>query len=726
MSTSEARAWTGVPQQPLPSATLEETVEWVAMELERHNTSRSWPPETQPTRFPYTNNRVDDFIGLAESRAQHVISFTQTPEYKRKVGFHLITGGSGAGKTRAGMEIRRMVAKKAVDCEENSFWATAQAIRIDFNTSGDPLSSADDHISAECMLGLRLAARNIFHCDLSDLRQHLPVQHQHLFSLRDVMKHLASQKRTSLGLGSDAIVLQVITVDELQLVFGQSVEVLQNNSRGLVNVLIRCLAAWMISGGAERCVCLPVLIGTGLEYAKLGLSGYEQTSTQIYRLTLSQVSDLMADSIAKGNRLTLRQANNILTNRVMRLQLNLLMGLPGFMDMALDVLHTNLETSVPQNDEDFRYTLISADMTLEDASTCSGNVWTLQHEDGVQVVLQPVVQYQAVTYCLSQMQMPKWTKLLRAMQECMPFPYNNIIDGPPYERLVATSIACRAHLFFAGVTNVPGQRTWSRFFPTAAMSASLGSCQFTVNALQLARDHRQLFRSTQGGGGSFDLTVDTETCLETAGIPDPHLTWDDPEFLVFMDSISGPPGPSGDLRFVVKTLSGKLQVVVVQCNKVGNGLEQGRDCTIHDIQHHLTQLRACFDRWNAKGTSVPMDLVYVWATTARASPKLLEFACQQQDLIVVHCDVIMRMCPLLAMAPELYSARPLAPLNPRLQARANRSSKQTYCALPKAHVRADWHSVPGMQVKKRHILHKISSLAYNAGCTQQYFVQRYV
>lgn len=62
------------------------------------------------------------------------------------------------------------------------------------------------------------------------------------------MKHLASQKRTSLGLGSDAIVLQVITVDELQLVFGQSVEVLQNNSRGLVNVLIRCLAAWMISG----------------------------------------------------------------------------------------------------------------------------------------------------------------------------------------------------------------------------------------------------------------------------------------------------------------------------------------------------------------------------------------------------------------------------------------------------------------------------------------------
>ncbi|KAL0029904.1 hypothetical protein WJX77_006658 [Trebouxia sp. C0004] len=130
------------------------------------------------------------------------------------------------------------------------------------------------------------------------------------------------------------------------LVFGQS-EVLHNISRGLVNVLIGCLAGWMISGGA---VCLSVLIGTGLEYAKIGLSGYEKTYKQICHLTLSQVSELMADSIAKANRLTVLQANIVLGHRVMRLQLNLLMGLPGFMDMALDVLHTNLETGVPQND----------------------------------------------------------------------------------------------------------------------------------------------------------------------------------------------------------------------------------------------------------------------------------------------------------------------------------------------------------------------------------------
>ena len=88
----------------------------------------------------------------------------------------------------------------------------------------------------------------------------------------------------------------------------------------------------MAAGGAERCVCLSVLIGTGLEHARSGLYGYEQTSRHICRLTLLQVSDLMVDSIAKANKLTVAQANNLLGHRLVRLRLNLLMGLPGFVD----------------------------------------------------------------------------------------------------------------------------------------------------------------------------------------------------------------------------------------------------------------------------------------------------------------------------------------------------------------------------------------------------------
>ena len=56
-------------------------------------------------------------------------------------------------------------------------------------------------------------------------------------------------------------------------------------------------------------------------------------------------------------------------------------------------------------------------MTLEDASTCSGIVWTLRHEDGVQAVLQPVVQYQAVTYCLSQVNVCFCTKLYSSISK---------------------------------------------------------------------------------------------------------------------------------------------------------------------------------------------------------------------------------------------------------------------------------------------------------------------
>lgn len=135
----------------------------------------------------------------------------------------------------------------SLEALRQSVFAAAQAMYIDFNGSGDPLSPADDHIATECILGLRVAARNIFCCDLSQLRRHLSVQCQQLFTLKEVMSYLATQKRKSLGLGIDAIVLQVITVDELQLVVGQS-EVLQNNSRKLVDVLIGNLAGWMISG----------------------------------------------------------------------------------------------------------------------------------------------------------------------------------------------------------------------------------------------------------------------------------------------------------------------------------------------------------------------------------------------------------------------------------------------------------------------------------------------
>ena len=110
----------------------------------------------------------------------------------------------------------------------------------------------------------------------------------------------------------------------------------------------------MAAGGANKCACLTVLTGTGLEYARSALSRYEVTSRQIHYLSLSQVSNVMADSIAKVNRLPIQQAKDLLGHRDMRVQLNLLMGLPGFMDTALDVLHASLETGLPQSEHECR------------------------------------------------------------------------------------------------------------------------------------------------------------------------------------------------------------------------------------------------------------------------------------------------------------------------------------------------------------------------------------
>lgn len=106
------------------------------------------------------------------------------------------------------------------------------------------------------------------------------------------------------------------------------------------------------------------------------------------------------------------------------------------------------------------------------------------------------------------------------------------------------------------------------------------------------------FAGTEGGKGELDLTLESETHLETSETQGPRPAWDDPNYLVSMDPVQGPAAPSGDLRYVVETGTGKRQLVVVQCKTVGAGTKKGRDRAAYprDIEQHLTQLRACVDR----------------------------------------------------------------------------------------------------------------------------------
>ena len=97
------------------------------------------------------------------------------------------------------------------------------------------------------MLGLRLAARNIFYCSLEDLRTVLPPECEHMYNFKGVMAYLASRKRSELQLSSSTAVLQVVTLDELQLVTGQ-IKGLRCHSPAIPNIMINALASWMISG----------------------------------------------------------------------------------------------------------------------------------------------------------------------------------------------------------------------------------------------------------------------------------------------------------------------------------------------------------------------------------------------------------------------------------------------------------------------------------------------
>lgn len=87
-----------------------------------------------------------------------------------------------------------------------------------------------------------------------------------------------------------------------------------------------------------------------------------------------------------------------------------------------------------------------------------------------------------------------------------------------------------------------------------------------------------------------------------------------------------------------------------------------------------------------------------------------------QDLIAVRRDIIMRMCPLLAIAPELYSVKLLALLEPRLQPVGPANSPMLYCQalMP-------WRTGTACHLC-RLTMHKISSLAYSAVRTLPCFI----
>lgn len=109
----------------------------------------------------------------------------------------------------------------------------------------------DGVLPAGCMLGLRLAARHIFHCSLNTLRRVLPSTTETSYDFEQVMSYLADQQRSALQLGDSAVFLQVVAIDDFQLVRTQAPAFLPNHTRAsaLVNDMFFFeLGRWMMSG----------------------------------------------------------------------------------------------------------------------------------------------------------------------------------------------------------------------------------------------------------------------------------------------------------------------------------------------------------------------------------------------------------------------------------------------------------------------------------------------
>ena len=124
---------------------------------------------------------------------------------------------------------------------------TGASYKVSFSGDGHALTPRDEVLSPSCMLGVRIAAGAIFKCSARGMMQ-LPDQVLQQFTLEAVMGYLATQQRESLNLDADSVVLQLISVDELQLASRQAQLHHLNIDAGFPNSMVDVLGEWMTAG----------------------------------------------------------------------------------------------------------------------------------------------------------------------------------------------------------------------------------------------------------------------------------------------------------------------------------------------------------------------------------------------------------------------------------------------------------------------------------------------
>lgn len=248
------------------------------------------------------------------------------------------------------------------------------AYKVSFNGDGQELMHRDEVLPPSCMLGVRIAAGAIFGCDIVTMTK-LPDHYLQRFTLAAVMGYLATQQRESLSLDADSLVLQLITVDELQLASRQAQLRHLDIDPGFPNSMVNVLGKWMTAGAPlmscwllSSCNHISGVLwlfcrfrqacwhlcsdGTGLKNAGIGLSRYKQLPRTINRLSNDQVTKLLVYELSSNTARSVQSLTTLFQHPIMATQLSLLAGLPGFLDMAARFLTPALRQSFPGSGEE--------------------------------------------------------------------------------------------------------------------------------------------------------------------------------------------------------------------------------------------------------------------------------------------------------------------------------------------------------------------------------------
>ena len=110
----------------------------------------------------------------------------------------------------------------------------------------------ESHLTPSCVPGLRVAADAIFQRAIESLWQ-LPTNILLRFTLPAVMHFLAAEQHALLNLSPDSVVLQLLTVDKLQLVPKQAQE--SSMHLDVVNAMVDEIGRWMMQGRGSLSAC---------------------------------------------------------------------------------------------------------------------------------------------------------------------------------------------------------------------------------------------------------------------------------------------------------------------------------------------------------------------------------------------------------------------------------------------------------------------------------------